>query len=405
MKNHSKRNFNSFVWHSVFLALTKNFVDVNTVIPTMLLRAGGTSFHLGILTAIMIGGSRFMQLIFGAFLTHKEKTKKYLLLGIYLRVAALLVLGYLLSFADKFVGKGMVGVILLLMTIFSFSGAFAAIAYNDILGKSINTKSRKKFFIIKQGLAATAVLLSALIARKILEIYDYPSNYSILFILAGILLLIGTGGFLMIKEKPTPVDGKPNFIEKLKLFWVALVKDKNLRNYLYMVNTTSLAFAILPFLIFLAKKNFGLTGREIGNYLLLQVIGIILASILFKFLAKGHKYKGILAVHILAGAMLPVFALWLQHNQSWFVLIFLFSGVVLASKEIAIPGILLEISNDRNRAIYTGISGAGSLSIVVFPLIAGALISSWGFTPIFLFVSATVLTSFIFSHKIDCKLK
>ena len=87
------------------------------------------------------------------------------------------------------------------------------------------------------------------------------------------------------------------------------------------------------------------------------------------------------------------------------VLIFLFSGVVLASKEIAIPGILLEISNDRNRAIYTGISGAGSLSIVVFPLIAGALISSWGFTPIFLFVSATVLTSFIFSHKIDCKLK
>ena len=32
-------------------------MDVNTVIPTMLIQSGGTPVHLGILTAIMVGGN------------------------------------------------------------------------------------------------------------------------------------------------------------------------------------------------------------------------------------------------------------------------------------------------------------------------------------------------------------
>jgi len=53
----SKRNFKAFIWHSTFLALASNFMDVDTIIPSMLIKAGGTSIHLGLLTAIMLGGS------------------------------------------------------------------------------------------------------------------------------------------------------------------------------------------------------------------------------------------------------------------------------------------------------------------------------------------------------------
>lgn len=399
---YAKRNFNAFVWHAVFLALTKNFVNINTVIPTMLIEAGGTPFHLGILTAIMVGGTGFMQIFFASFLTHKERTKKYLLIGINLRVSALLILGYLLSFAGGLEGDYVIGFILLLMTIFSFSGAFAGVAYNDILGKSININSRKSFFIIKQTLASTAVLASALLARKILNLYSYPSNYSILFILAGGLLLVGTGGFWAVKEKVSTVSKILSQKDRFKLFWVALKGDRNLRNYLYTVNTTSLGIAVIPFLIALAKKNFGLTGADIGNYLLLQVGGMILANILFKFLAKGQRYKGILAIHIVSGALLPIAALLLQNNHSLFMILFPLSGLVLATKEIAIPGILLEISNNENRAVYTGISGAGSIATIIFPIAAGALITTIGFTPVFITASILISFSFIFSAKIKC---
>ena len=60
----SKINFNSFLWHSVFLALASNFMDVDTIIPSMLIKAGGNSIHLGVLTAIMLGGTSLFQLVF-----------------------------------------------------------------------------------------------------------------------------------------------------------------------------------------------------------------------------------------------------------------------------------------------------------------------------------------------------
>ncbi len=400
-QKYSKSNFKAFVWHAVFLALTKNFAEINTVIPTMLIQAGGTPFHLGLLTTIMVGGSKFMQIFFAAFLTHKEKTRKYLFMGIYLRVGALLILGYFLSFAENMEGKYVITFILLLMTLFSFSGAFAGIAYNDILGKSIAVDSRKRFFIVKQILGGTAVLISALVARKILTVYSYPINYSILFILAGLFLLVGSGGFWVIKEKVSSVTGSLSLRKKFALFGQALAEDKVLRNYLYAVNTTSLGIAIIPFLIALAKKNFGLTGTDVGNYLLLQVAGVIVATILFKFMAKEQGYRGILTIHILSGALLPIAALLLQDNPNLFMLLFPLSGLVLASKEIAIPGILLEISNNNNRAIYTGISGAGSVATIIFPIAAGTMITVIGFAPVFIVASLLVLSSFMFSGHLE----
>ncbi|MDD3131723.1 MAG: hypothetical protein PHN94_07870, partial [Bacteroidales bacterium] len=56
-KKISTHNFWSFLWHAGFLALAKNFMDVDTIIPAMLVEAGGGALHIGIMTAIMLGGS------------------------------------------------------------------------------------------------------------------------------------------------------------------------------------------------------------------------------------------------------------------------------------------------------------------------------------------------------------
>lgn len=58
-KKISTHNFWSFLWHAGFLALAKNFMDVDTIIPAMLVEAGGGALHIGIMTAIMLGGSSF----------------------------------------------------------------------------------------------------------------------------------------------------------------------------------------------------------------------------------------------------------------------------------------------------------------------------------------------------------
>lgn len=84
-------------------------------------------------------------------------------------------------------------------------------------------------------------------------------------------------------------------------------------------------------------------------------------------------------------------------------LIFVVSGVFITVFRIASNGILVEISNNENRAVYTGISGAGSILPTIFPLVAGILISVMGYYATFIAVSFIITLSLIFIRKLECK--
>lgn len=398
-----KLNYKAFIWHAIFLSLAQKFMDVNTVIPTMLIQSGGTSVQLGILTAIMVGGNGFMGIFFASILTHRERKKKYLLIGINLRVTALLLMGIVLAFSSLLSGSIIITSILFLMTIFSFSGAFAGIAYNDILGRAIDKRSRKKFFIVKQTLASVGILASAILARRALQLLSYPQNYSVLFLIAGGLLLTATIGFWVVREDPVEIKESLSLNSRLKLLKDSLLIDRNLRNYLYLMNTVSLGFAIIPFLISYAKANFGLSSSDTGNFLILQVSGMVVSTLIYRFVSKGQRYKGILAIFIISGAILPVLALLFQGNKTLYFSLFFLSGIVLASRQISLPGILLEISTDENRAIYTGLSGLGSIGVILYPVIVGLFIKFFGYNVIFILTSILILSSFFFSRKVKCK--
>ena len=72
-KSISKNNYYAYLWHAVFLALAQNFMDVDTIVPSMIIDAGGDSFHIGLLTAIMLGGASLMQIVFSPYLNNKKE--------------------------------------------------------------------------------------------------------------------------------------------------------------------------------------------------------------------------------------------------------------------------------------------------------------------------------------------
>ena len=50
-----------------------NFMDFDTVIPAMLVQSGGSAFQVGLLTAILVGGAKFAQLIAAPFFILQKK--------------------------------------------------------------------------------------------------------------------------------------------------------------------------------------------------------------------------------------------------------------------------------------------------------------------------------------------
>lgn len=397
----SKNNFNSFLWHGIFLALAQNFIDVDTIIPAMLIEAGGNSFHIGLLTAIMLGGSTITQLFFSPFLSNKPRKKKYLLSAINIRILSLLGLGILLyAFNLRIIGNTIL-LIFILISVFSLSGAFAAISYADILGKSILESSRKSYFSLRQTLVSLGLFISALLAAKTLMTFEYPNNYSILFIVASIALFIASLGFWKIQELEVDSIKIKGIWEFKDVLLNEIKSNKRIVNFLFLVNTLGISLALFPFLILYSKTNYQTGNSEVGEYLLLKIISSVLVGGLLFYFSKRIKYSPLLYITAAISIAIPIHIL-LFPDLSTFGLYFLAGGIVYTLYKVSIDGVLLEVSTNQNRTIYAGLIGAGSILPALFPLIGGILISRFGFTPFFILHFLIVLPSFYIIYKLDC---
>jgi len=399
----SKINFNAFIWHGIFLSLASNFMDVHTIIPSMLIKAGGNAFMLGVLTAIMVGGSGLMQIIFAGFLSNKTHKKKYLLLGINFRIITLLLLAFILFRSDFISNQMLIFSIFILISVFSFSGSFANISYVDIMGKSIIYQKRKRFFSIKQAISSIGIFISAIIVRAILKHLSYPNNYGTLLLLAGILLFLASFGFWKIKEISVKFINKQSFLKFFKMIPQEISQNSNLKNYLFIINFLGLAFSFIPFMILFAKRNFELSYSFIGNILLLKIIGMLITSLILYKRSEKFEYKKLLYFSFVLGTIIPLLSLFFGNNQLIYQLLFVLTGIFITTFNISRNGILVEISSNENRATYTGISGAGNILPTFFPLVAGILISLLGYYITFSIVSLIVASSFVFIKKINCR--
>ena len=400
-----KRNFIAFSWHAFWLALAQTFADKNTVLPGLILLSGGTQFELGLLTSIMIGIPLVSQLLFASYLTQKPKKKYFLLFGIYMRVFAFIGVALTLYSFDSIDPMFVIYSVFGWMFLFSVSGAFAGVSYTDILGKSISPKTRKRFFVTRQFLNSTGILISALIVRGLLKQIEYPTNYIYMFSAASGLLFIAAIGFLTLKERPSEVSRIPKKLtEVLKSIPTIIKEDSNLRNLVISVNLLSVSFTMIPFYMSLVKSEGTLSQTAIGNFLLLQIIGMVLSNFLWNKFVKRKGFKGMFKIAAFLYGSLPLLALlfvWVFPIE-YFGIVFFMIGASMSAYKISSESILIEISNENNRPLYTGIYGTLNLTMAVFPLILGILISSFGFTFIFLLASLLTFSALIFLKKMIC---
>ncbi len=400
---HYRRNFYAFIWHALFLALASTFIDVNTILSSFVLNIGGSSVHVGLLTGISIGLPMITQLLFAGFLAGRPRKKPFLLAGIYLRVLALAGIGYTLSMAGSSNPGHLLFMVFLWIGLFAVSGAFAGISYTDIMGKTFIGPQRKSFLVFKQFISAAGMLVSAIAVRRLVVALPYPGNYTVIFLTASGLLFTATFGFLMIKEKPADTPDFYSMRRMIKALPHMLKSDANLANYILLINLTSIGFTIIPFYVAFSKSLFGLDWHQVGNFLLLQFTGMILSTIVWHQIARYFKFKGIALGFIIIASLLPLAALiFSRYGLAVYQWIFFIAGFSVTAYKIFIDGILLEISTDNNRAIYAGLSGALSLTSAVFPLIAGLLIATCGYTLIFMIMSPMIMASAFFLWRIHC---
>ena len=367
----------------------------------MLVEAGGNGLHIGLMTTIMLGGSSLTQLIFAPFISNYTYKKNFLLMGINARIASLICLGLLLYVSIK--GEFLIGLIFLLITIFSLSGAFANICYTDILGKSIDQSARKSFFSVKQVVRGFMLLFSAFLAMKVITLEAFPRNYAYMFLIGGLALFIASLGFWQLKEHlPSRM-----IIKNLKHFLTSirteLTKNSRLVYYLGFINTMGISISLLPFVMLYAKQLYHTQSHETGLFLLSKVIGGVAVSFILFVLNKKFKYRFLLYGNTILVVSVPMILL-ISAGMPPFVFLFITGGIVISIYLISMNGLLLEISDTQNRALYTGIAGAGNILPAIFPILGGWIIErTGGYQLFFILFTVIILISLFFIYKLDCR--
>jgi MFS family permease len=401
-KKISSRNFKSFLWHATFLAFAKNFMDVDTIIPSMVVDAGGGAMQIGILTAIMMGGSSFTQIFFAPFLSNETYKKKHLLLGINTRVMALLGLGILLFLLQGNQHTYVLWLMFFFITTFSLAGAYTNVSYVDIFGKSVSQEKRKTFFSTNQIISGVIVLSSAFLVKRLLDWKEYPANYAFMFFAGATLLLIASAGFWSIKEvvaSRLKISGMKSFFKVLQ---TELKQNKKLGFFLGYINTQGIAISFLPFIILYAKETFNTQNADTGTFLIYKVTGIVFVSVLVLLGATKIKYNLLLYSNVLLSLFL-VFLAFIIKDVTSIKYIFVLGGIVFSLFTISMNGLLLEVSGNENRALYTGFAGAGNILPAIFPLAGGAIIKWFGYHAFFVLFLLIIAMAAFFIFKINCK--
>lgn len=397
----SKHNYLAFLWHATFLAFAKNFMDVDTVIPAMLVEAGGSAIHIGLITTIMLGGASFTQLFFAPVLSNYAFKKKALLFGINGRMLALFGLFLLMLYAKSLGNSITFILIFLLIAMYSVGGAFANISYTDILGKSVMVERRKSFFSIKQVIMGVGAFVSAFLVKKVLTSWAYPLNYAYMLLIGFFALSIASIAFWLIKEvipSGMTIKNTRHFIEIAKK---ELKGNPRLKYFLGFVNTQGISIAFLPFAILYAKEVFQTEAADTGRFLIFKVIGGIVVSLVIFIIAQKVKYRYLLYGNAFLALSLPILVL-VASGPSLLSLVFLFGGIVVSIHAIAMNGVLLEISGNENRTLYSGITGAGNIVPALFPILGGWIIQSFGFAPFFAIYAVILVLALFFIYKLDC---
>lgn len=400
-KQISRHNFRSLLWHAAFLSFASVFIDVDTIMPAMLIEAGGSALQVGFLSAIMLGGSSFTQLFFAPFISNYSFKKGFLLFGINARILALLALAWLLWSAAGGQTLFGVGSIFLLVTIFSVGGAFANISYTDILGKSLLSDSRKPFFSFRLVLNGLVFLLAAALVKKVITAADYPLNYASMILIGFVALLVASLGFWKLREVTPSRLVIKGFKDFIRLFRHELKENPKLLGFLGFINTQGVSITLLPFVVLFAKERFGTGSGDTGNFLMFKIVGSVITGLLLFLLAGKFRYRYLLSFNALLAASIPMWLL-LSPTTPPFSVVFLLGGIVFALYNVSMNGVLLEVSGTSNRALYTGITGAGNILPAVFPLLAGWVVTHLGFEVFFGMYMGVVLSSLYFIRKINC---
>ena len=407
----------------VFMSMTLASSDM--LLPAFVQSLTSSSVAIGLTGALMRIGWAWPQVFISRIIENRKRKMPFLLLAGGMRSSIWLVIAgltYLMGGRQPFY------FLCCFMVLYAISTSMMGIwnvPWMDIVGKVVPHGDRARLFAVRRlcggvtAMAAGGAISFVLSDRSGIS---FPSNYAVLFVLAGLGNGLSVFVFSRIREPVGPVRSLRQPLSTYLSSGLRLLKnDANYRRLCGMQLLWSFIMMGSTFYVPYAITDMGLGLFYVGVFVSVMQVSTVLSNVLWAHV--GHR-KGnrsllvcgsylmsvtvavpLLARYVPSGSIAPLSGLgigWAFDMQVvFYALTFVFSGFASSAMFNGRMGYVLELAPEKRRPTYTSFLNMFALPQGFLPVFAGVLVAWISYRPMFWIAMFFVPFTVFFVHRLD----
>lgn len=387
-------NISLNVIEGAFFGLGLGFASFVTIIPLFVSELTDSAILIGLVPAMHSTGWYLPQLFTARYLGRQSHFKTLVMrytLHERLPFLGLAAVAWISISLDKSVVLGLVFAMLIWQGI---GAGFTANPWQNMIGKLIPDRIHGMFFGIQFGAVSVLMVAGSLLTGILLDNYALPYNFALVFLFAGIALLVSLMALAMVREPHiSPVDtgqGENNFGKQLLFI---LKQDTHFRKFLMIRSLMQLGIMPIGFYTVYAVQEHNAPGSAIGVMTAIMSVTQVFANVLLGRLGDRKSHQVVLMLGAVALSLSALVA-WLAPNYSWFYLAFMLAGIAYVTVWATQMIVTLQFARNDQRPAYIGLSNTITApSALLSPVLGGWLAGKAGYPATFwIAIAAAILT-------------
>ncbi|MFN8444762.1 MAG: MFS transporter [Caldilineaceae bacterium] len=397
---HERRNWLAFFFDYVMFGLALTILNPNTTMPAFAARLTDSKVLIGLVGTIWFGGWLLPQLFAANYLNTQARKLPHLLRAAWVGRPFFFVFALFLWWGGATYPAWILFVFLAGFLLFMLTDGFAALAYFDMLGKSMSAKGRSRMLGSAQATRGILTLGIGWWIQRLLsaEGPTFPVNYAAVFGLAGLFLMLALLASYFIVEPPGVVESSMtrwrDYFPRLRSL---------LRNDRSFVRIT--AVRLLAGLHMLAGSFYVIYATQVANqpeaavalFFTTQTIGGAIGGVILGLVATRFGSRRVVQISVCCDlatitVALIMAALGKPEETAWlFPVIFGLLGVIDAAMMLGYFNYVLDIAPHTERATYIGLTNTLAGLLAIAPIAGGWILEQSSYVVLFAATALMIL--------------
>ncbi|MFW6036111.1 MAG: MFS transporter [Halothermotrichaceae bacterium] len=392
----SRKNFILNILDGTFFSFGMGFISRSTILPLFVSQLTDSKFIISLIMSIYMLGTTIPQLFTANIAESLKKNIKAIAITGFLQRVPFLILAVMTFFIGGEQKVILLVIFFILWSAFSFFMGAVIPFWFGMVSKVTPDDMRGKLFGYKGFLGNVLKVAGAFLAGIIIKQYLFPLNFTILFFLTFVSIMLSYAFVVMVKEPSYPTSNNKLSIKDYFNKLVTIIKKKrNFKMYLISVVFTNFIGMVNGLYSVAAVERLGLSGDAAGTMVSTFTVLLIsfqsLSSIIWGHFSDkwGHKFVLISASILnILGAVIAVMA----NVPLMFYLVFIFTGTALGGTMVSFLAIIPDFCKQEEVPSYTAIANIiKGLVVTVIALIGGLIVDLFNYQIAFAAAAAMMI--------------